>query len=300
MRTKQMKKQWKLGVVIIFAICVLALSSSGSFLFDNAKALEEDQFTQIANFTEDKYSVTNEKNPNGIDLKTYAEVNYGKSVTMPSRSKMEINGSDDIVKIIPEELFKKEGKTLHIGKEYGFFIECRKGRKFKNLLISTVMIIGLNNNADMNDNENKSHLKFEIKPIFQADFAYVTRDADKLEYIVEQEYELFNDKYENVSFVELNYNSEGDGFVIPVPTQYVDGVLTVPKLGFIQHNKYYLTNAATQLSLYNVNHPNQYDEDYVAYDENAEEGKKLIDKGSIIIQMDTAYKGRTINKGKVD
>ena len=39
---------------------------------------------------------------------------------------MDVAGNDDIVKILPESLFKTPGKTFHIGREWGFFVDCFK------------------------------------------------------------------------------------------------------------------------------------------------------------------------------
>ena len=85
---------------------------------------------------------------NGVSIENYEKQQYGKNVTTiwDSEKIIDVRGNDEIVSIIPRELFKTPGKTLHIGKAYGFYIECRKLLRDSDVLLSTVIIIDLSYN----------------------------------------------------------------------------------------------------------------------------------------------------------
>ncbi|MFR5061930.1 MAG: InlB B-repeat-containing protein [Christensenellales bacterium] len=280
MREKQLRKN--ILVFVLLTICAVMFVLGVNWP-QPAEAAASDG--QIAHLTEDKYAITNEAMPNGIDITRYADDYYAKNVYTDwgNNKKIFIQDSDAIEQIIPSELFKSEGKTLHIGKEYGFFIDCRNPVSYSTVLLSTVIIIKLDYNNDMLS--AASHLKFKLCPIFQADFAYVTT-ADKKTYGIEkQEYNFFKDNY--TYDVNLNFLSDKEEFIIPVPTVVIDGFLSVPELRFVQHNRYYLTNPSALVSLYNINQLNQAAYNYVEEE----------DDGCFFSQTDFSYEGRYLKKG---
>lgn len=50
-------------------------------------------------------------------------------------------GDDDVIEIVPKQLFGTVNKTLHIGKEYGFFINTESK---ENYFTSTVLVFDIN------------------------------------------------------------------------------------------------------------------------------------------------------------
>lgn len=286
MRTKLFRRS-----CVFFLVVVLLSFFSFGLIKDGKISFAEEE--GISHLTETDYEITNIEKPNGIDIFEYGEKYYGGNATvdwgMFSVATMQISGSDDIVKIVPRELFKKEGKTLHIGKKYGFFVDCRKLYEHRDLLVSTVMLIAVNTENDMFAETSKSHLKIRLTPIFQADFAYVRKGIDeKMSYLQDQTYNFFKDEYQYD--LELIYPDSGEDFIVPVPTEYYNKFLGQPHLGFLQHNKYYLTNPSALVSLYNVNQPNPYNEDYIA--EN--------DTGCFFSQTDFNYSGIFLQEGEAD
>lgn len=106
----------KILLIIILVVMVGVLSFC---LVQETYALTTDE--QISHLTEEEFEITNSDEPNGISIEQYATYNYGKKATLDWKSTIEmfVYGSDDIVKLIPEHLFKEVGVTQHIGKEYG-------------------------------------------------------------------------------------------------------------------------------------------------------------------------------------
>lgn len=106
----------KILLIIILVVMVGVLSLC---LVQETYALATDE--QISHLTEEEFQQTNYNSPNGVDVQEYAAKNYGKNSSLYWESgigkRMDVYGSDDIVKLIPEHLFKEVGVTQHIGKE---------------------------------------------------------------------------------------------------------------------------------------------------------------------------------------
>lgn len=277
------KIQKKSFVTICCIIALVTILMAGIVLMiPEAYALSPEE--NIANLTEQNYSFTNSETPNGVNITLYANDNYGKKATLErnhSNKKIIIEDSDDIIKIIPMYLFKVEGITQHIGKQYGFFIETRKPINSSDMLLSTVVIIKVNNSDNMYSPDSKSHLKIELKPIFQADFAYVERGDENTYCIGEQRFDFFSENH--TLDLAISYPATGNEFVIPVPTLGLGS-----KIDFLQHNKYYMTELSNQTSLYNVNYPNIGEDGYVASQ----------DMGCFFSQIDFSYDGIFLEDGK--
>ena len=111
-------------LIWIIAIVVSAIYFTLDFTWKIAKA-DTVNGEKIAYLTENKYDFTNDDIVSGIDIKTYAINNIGSNVSnlaLTNQVIMNVTGNDDIVKILPESLFKTPGKTFHIGREWGFFV----------------------------------------------------------------------------------------------------------------------------------------------------------------------------------
>lgn len=243
---------------------------------------------EIACFTEDDYAIANEKRPNGIELTRYEADYYGKNATFTNNNgfkKIEVKDNDDIIKLIPEELFKKECAIQHFGREYGFFIETRKQFSDNDMLLSTVILFDVIVNDNMLAINSASHLKIKIQPIFQAEFAYIKRGNNEIYSLNEQKYNFFSNGY--TKDLQVIYPTAGNEFVVPIPTIYHDKY-SIPHFEPQQHNKYYMTNVSNRTSLYNMNDYNPYDEKY-----NAEN-----DMGCFFTQTDFAYNGVFLENGE--
>lgn len=279
----KIKIQKKSLVTICCIIALVTILMAGIiFMIPEAYALNPEE--NIANLTEQNYSFTNSDTPNGVNIAKYANLHYGKNATLERKNNNQnitIKDSDDIIKIIPMYMFKVEGITQHIGKQYGFFIETRKPIKSSNMLLSTVVIVDVTNSDNMYSPDSKSHLKIELKPVFQADFAYVKRGDTESFCIGEQFYDFFSENY--LLDLTISYPATGNEFVIPVPTLGVGN-----DIEFLQHNKYYMTELSNQTSLYNGNHPNIGEDGYVASQ----------DMGCFFSQIDFSYDGIFLENGK--
>ncbi len=287
-----MGKKRNIIITIIFALSITILLGS----FGTAFANSSDAASQKAAYlTEGQYSFTNDDTVNGIDIVDYPTEHYSKNITdllLTNRIMMNVTGNDDIIKILPQELFMTEGRTFHLGKEWGFFVDCFRPDSNRDILLSTVILVDLTNNNDMFDENTKSHLKFEFEVLFQADFAYVNSQNDIMYCIPVKHNSFFNDKYEYT--VDVTYSSEGS-FIIPVPshtyTKDSNGNYTnVRTAAFEQHNKYYFSDMGAKVSLYNVNAKNCGDLNY----------DKYADMGNFFSQTQYGYNGIFIQEGRPD
>lgn len=117
-------KRSTLTKILLIIILVMMVGVLSFCLVQETYALATDE--QISHLTEEEFQQTNYKNPNGVDVQEYAAKNYGVNSLLYWESgigkRMDVYGSDDIVKLIPEYLFKEVGVTQHIGKKYGIYV----------------------------------------------------------------------------------------------------------------------------------------------------------------------------------
>ncbi len=278
LKKKNLKYLSMVLVLVMLITMVVITTLPKSSVEHNSLQLSSDTVSEdekIANTTENLYPFTNFDSVDGISVDDYITYNYSNSVSVKYdaikvKYKMTINGSDDIIKFVPEEMFKTAGFKRHFGKKYGFIVDTFK-RKENDAFISTVMLVKITTSDDYM--KNKSHLQIKVAPIFQADFAYVTRDNNKLFSLNAQYREIFKQEYSDD--VILDYNCSGNEFIVPVPT-HESGTLK-----FSQCNRLHLSDASNIVSLYNTNHYNSDDENYDPYK----------DYGCFFGQMDFGYDG---------
>lgn len=247
---------------------------------------------KIAYYTEQEYSFTNNDIVNGVNINTYASNNFGNNVSnlaLTNNVVMDVAGNDDIVKILPESLFKTPGKTFHIGREWGFFVDCFKPYDDVDILISTVILFDLDTNGgNVADTQYKSHLRFAFKRTLQADFAYVPSSEETM-FSMQRKVDdnIYSDGYQYD--VILHYNDNASYHIITVPIHYsldiAGGGGARIRIG--QHDKYYFTEMVSSLSLHNVNAKNYGDNGYDIND----------DYGAFISQVDYEYDGLFIKPG---
>lgn len=273
----------------------------------SAKA-ETIQEEKIAYLTEEEFSFTNNDIVNGMNINDYVFAKGVSHVALTNKVVMTVTGTDDIARILPEQYFRTPGQTFHIGKEWGFFVECFKPRDEVDLFITTVILLDVNNNNDMT--QTGTHLSFDFNRVVQADFSYVPGTEDQMYSIAKKENPFFNDNYKYD--VSLIYEGEATSRIIPLPTHLdkVDEIKWLEALGedaswlknppwtgvarntvaMRQHNKYMFTDLGAATSLFNVNDLNQQDSGYV--------GER--DYGAFFTQSDFFYQGIKFQKGKID
>ncbi len=172
-------------------------------------------------------------------------------------------GDDDVIEIVPRQLFGTVNKTLHIGKEYGFFINTEnKG----NYLFSTVLVFDIELNTNLN--ANKDAIILTVKPIFQYNYIYLSSDVNYITY-----------KNNGLS-CNLDYTIH-NSLVIAAPSLFQDPFLKIIKLEYETVNKYYLKDIQMSVFLYNEQELNYGDVGYNPYN----------DTGSFIIGYDYHFKG---------
>lgn len=273
------KKQY-VGIICAFLVAIIACVFTLKFFPQSAKA-ENVSGEKISNLTEGEYSFTDNHIVNGIDVvNEYAQQRFGASVEITAVTNqifLAVNGSDDIIKVLPERLFKTPGRTFHIGKEWGFFIDCTYPYDGIDILVSTVVIFDLDTNGGslVTNSDYPSFLKFTFKRVFQGDFAYLaSNDVTQMFSIPKRSDDnLYANSYQYD--VNLEYNDNATYHIVPIPMHF--GGTDIRKA--VQHNKYFFTDMAAGLSMKNVNAKNAGD---IGYDINT-------DNGSFISQMDYTY-----------
>ncbi len=172
-------------------------------------------------------------------------------------------GDDDVIEIVPRQLFGTVNKTLHIGKEYGFFINTESK---ENYFTSTVLVFDIDLNTNLN--ANKDAIILTVKPIFQYNYIYLSSDVNYITY-----------KNNGLS-CNLDYTIH-NSLVIAAPSLFQDPFLKIIKLEYETVNKYYLKDIQMSVFLYNEQELNYGDVGYNPYN----------DTGSFIIGYDYHFKG---------
>lgn len=289
MKTKIMN----FALVVIFAI--VSITAITNIKIAKADSTTTDGLRPIANLTEEEYPFTNNDVVNGVNINDYT---YGHNceVTLTNGVAMLVKGNDDISKIIPNELFNVEGKTFHVGKEWGFFVDTFKVTETDDDLISTVILINVTRNDDLTFGAIADHLQFKFDVIFQGDFVRVSSTDTQTYTVPNKRNAFFNDNYQYNTY--LTFETEGD-FIVPVPSlakqlemnddgEYVETDITIAEIK--QHKKYYFTDMAAKTSLYNVNDLNYGDVGYV--EEN--------DYGNFFSQTEYEYRGNFLQEGSIN
>lgn len=152
-----------------------------------------------------------------------------------------------------------------------------------NVLISSVVLFKLNtNNGDIIHTSNRSMLQFSFQKFFQADYAYVLSTENMMFSMPRKtDKNLYPDSY--LYDVNLEYNDNALYHIIPVPTHL--GGTNIGKA--VQHGKYFFTDMASMVTLYNVNYKNYGDYGYNA----------LGDYGAFISGTSYGYQGMSVKPG---
>lgn len=98
----------------------------------------------------------------------------GSSTTISNNVvNVSINTDDPITKIIPRQIFERRGTYLHIGREYGFFVNTRQLGSFVYENMSVVLVFDIIK-YPLNNSNYPSQFVIEIRPIFEYTYYYLT------------------------------------------------------------------------------------------------------------------------------
>lgn len=158
-----------------------------------------------------------------------------------------IYGDDNIVKLIPRELFTYENKTLYIGKKYGFLIVTEP---YGSVLQSNVIFIEVVGNV----NDYLADIKLCVRESLT--FVYITQDQSVILPSVPQ--------MDNSGIVANYVLQNGiSSAVVPLAgIQVVTNATTEKRLRFFEFEKYVLGNVSFAAQIRNQNTYNIEDEEY--------------------------------------
>ena len=273
-----MKKQNKI-IVLLLAI-VLSFTGIALFLTPNqANASTTD--TSIDNICK---TYTDTENPNGINVDTYVQdflstikvkkadtvslffprniakgtyfqngCSYSGGTSMDYT--INISADDNIVKIVPKELFKNEGQKLYIGRKYGFYITTRKAKKY-DFVYSTVVLFGTTPDISTN---NDYIFSLQITTLMEMDYCYVDKDTDKT--YTKNNQNIIDGQWGDIVFENENISDA----VIPMIREYwyLDGGnLKHYCFYFDESNDLYVNDISFGANIYNANSLNCGDPGY--------------------------------------
>ena len=278
-------KQKKIVTILLAAMLVFVLCFSG-LAFINVKAEEENNIypSDADNGIYDAYTDTDIHNSINInDYKNY----YSNGVTLVDGEHdtihMQVERSNEIVNFIPRELFKIEGITGYIGKEYGFLTDTF-AVEGSDALHTIVLLF----NIIINDNsyETKGHLKIRIAPVFQGEFAYITPKTEVIRGIYKGDQVAYDEEHYGNFYIDMQTTVD---CIVPVPSTRITYPTISDACYFGEVYKYYLQNFSSMVSLYNENHLNSFDDEYLV----------TKDEGAYFTQTDFAFSGHIYEAGKI-
>ena len=268
---------------LLAGLVLVLLCTSGITVSAYAETDKQPVLSQVDAGIYDDYTVADMHD--GLSLIQYGE-HYGQKTMLEKRGaagmQLTVTANDDITKFIPQELFTAVDTTLYIGEEYGFLIDCFEVNK-SNCLHSVVMLFDIS--YDDNVLETFNHLKITVTPVFQAEFAYTPCTGTT--YVQAAYTDGTHTLQDTGILVQYPESLQGQGCVFAVPT--LDGMFLEPEdYAFTECSKYYLTNVASVVSLYNTHHANAADSGYVLQE----------DDGAFFSQFDYEYKGKFMQPGE--
>lgn len=174
-----------------------------------------------------------------------------------------LENEDNIVEVIPKELFFDVGEHTFLGEEYGFYLHTED---YGGDYLSTALVFDIE--MDTNLVETVDRVIVSVSPLFQYDFMGLTGQN------------------EEVSINGYNINCElNEWLVVPFPKEMSTNPYTI-SYGMIE--KYYLKDISFGASLYNENALNRGDIGYNPYE----------DYGSYFTACDYSYNGKYREYGK--
>ena len=260
--------------VLVILLCMLVCVSIGiGCVFDISGIASAENGENDLNYLCRTY--TESSNPNGVDLYEYLEDyrrltqdhmythlslvdifkhykgdvfdNNAQYYANATSATIDVLGDDNIVKLIPRELFTYENKTLYIGKKYGFLIVTEP---YGSVLQSNVTFIEVVGNV----NDYLADIKLCMRESFT--FVYITQSQSMILPSVP--------KMDN-SGILANYVLQNgiSSAVVPMASiQVVTNATTEKRLRFFEFEKYILGNISFAAQIRNQNTYNIEDEEY--------------------------------------
>ena len=224
-------KQLKFSIIIVsLVLAVAALVTVILLLFYNkfdkigeveTTPVDLNLYTDSKNFLNDStktiYNYVSPEEDYLFDSSEYRKIGRIRI----NYDKLELFGNEDdnIVQLIPKQLFCTVGETFHIGKEYGFVINTENhGTHYS----SEVLVFSFNFIYTSSDNK----IVVEVKPLVNKRYIYISSKLKKLNYeIAEQNFncdtkELVSSKKVNYT---INYNIPND-IVVFAPDKKTKGL----------------------------------------------------------------------------
>ncbi|MDR3318512.1 MAG: hypothetical protein LBS99_03670, partial [Clostridiales bacterium] len=192
-------------------------------------------------------------------LATGSAAEYGQEHDMI----VSISSDDPIIRIIPRRLFERRGTYLHIGREYGFYVETTQLDDTNIYENKSVVLVFDIIKYPLNNGNYPSQYAIEIKPVFEYTYYYLTDNNN---------FASDND--------DLKYNAASlSSAVVAVPVvEWLDNSLVYY---YRETKTHFLKDMSFGLSLYNEQELNIGDG---GYDKNA-------DNGSFITRANVNFSG---------
>lgn len=268
-----------IALLIIMMICMLCCASlfvtpSVAYAAEASGAINYDTYTDSKTFT---WNGTQQSISDFINNDTIIKGNMSFSPHPAATSgghvfSATITGDHPIVNVIPKQLFNTTGNHLHIGKEYGFFVNTVENTTIGGK-ISTVVVFEINTTGlDLNNN---GIFAVEVKPIFQRQYRYVTPEMSVYRFIGDSDHRI-PDYYSGTATIGVTE----DRVVPNVRLLKVDGAWQADFSYAV--NEYYLKDVSFAMNLLNEQEVNQGTSNYYASEN---------DNGAYFTYFDYEYDG---------
>lgn len=265
--------------IICVLVIALLLCCCGAIMINQSIAYA-DSLTETRDLDEVCRVYTDSVSPNGIDFNLYLSAFesekyprytcdvattvgkvvlpqddlYGNNVQYSgshSRVDGEVDGDDNIVKLIPRELFTYANKTLFVGKKYGFLVVTQASSS--GFFTSTVIMIEVV--GDISD--------------YLADITLKVRDTLEFAYVTTNQTSTPLPYMDSLSssgiIVSYTLNDGLTSAVVPLPGIKNGG--SAKYLGYFESNRYTLANISFGAKISSQNKYNQWDSQYDVRDD---------------------------------
>ncbi|NLE04947.1 MAG: hypothetical protein GX638_09115, partial [Crenarchaeota archaeon] len=187
-----------------------------------------------------------------------------------------VTADDPIVEIIPKDYFKQVGETIHIGKEYGFYINTYAVGNYN--FKSDVMVFDITTDTDLV--ETIDQVIVEVRVIYQYEFIFLDENAT-----------MFTISSGSTNAVVQYSIDNDDGYVVAYPQLNVvsGGGYTYYFAIYSESTKYYLKDISFAGRLFNEQELNLHDGAYY---------NPSDDIGSFFTSYDYEYEGLAKERGE--
>lgn len=268
-----------IALLIIMMICILCcailfVTPSAAYAAETNDAINYDTYTDSKTFMWNgtQRSISDFINNDAIIKGNMSFSPHPAAASGGHVFSATITGDHPIVNVIPKQLFNTTGNHLHIGKEYGFFVNTVENTTIGGKL-STVVVFEINTTGlDLNNN---GIFAVEVKPIFQRQYRYVTPEMSVYRFIGDSDHRV-PDYYSGTATIGVTE----DRVVPNVRLLKVDGAWQADFSYAV--NEYYLKDVSFAMNLLNEQEVNQGTSSYYASEN---------DNGAYFTYFDYEYYG---------